>query len=969
MKDYRSVYVGVLLAVLSFNVMPVDAANVSKNVSKTYGRLALRFEVNRGQADSRAQYLARGAGYTVLLTPTEAIINLRRARQQKYVRMRLVNASASAQPSASEMLETRSNYFLGKDPRRWLSNVANYGRVTYAQVYPGIDAVYYGKNGDLEYDLVVAPGSDPTAIQIEFEGAQSTSLTAEGDVTLHLGGGSLVQHRPVIYQQVDGVRRDVTGHYLQLSKDRYGIKLGDYDRSRELIIDPKLSYSTYLGGDGFDEGVGIAVDSSGNAYVTGWAGSTNFPTTPGSNQAGFGGGSFIGDVFVTKLNATGTSQIYSTYLGGDFEDSGWSIAVDASGNAYVTGYTESSNFPTTPGAYKTTLTGSRNAFVTKLNAAGNALVYSSYLGGTAQDHGLGIAVDSYGFAYIGGRTSSPDFPTTAGAYQTVLAGNTDAFAVKMNATGTALVYSTFIGGSGFDIANGMAIDGSGNAYLAGYTQSANFPTSTGAAQTIFGGAGAEVGDAFVTKLNSTGAAVVYSTYVGGSGDDYARGLAVDSSGFVYVAGRTMSANFPVTAGAAQTLYGGDGDAWSAKLNTTGSAFVYCTYIGGSQLDQAEGIAVDSLGNAYVGGMSRSTDFPLTADALQDTLRGFQNGIFTKLNASGTTKIHSTYLGGTSLDIVTSVAVDSSGNAYLNGASTASDFFVTPGAFQTVYGGGLADTVVAKVDFASMCSYSITPSSQNFPNGGGTGVATVTVPTGCPWLASSGVPWVTITSQNYGVANGSVSFSVASNPNSTPRSGTLAIAKQTFTVTQDGTTTCSFTLSPTAQTVTAKGGSFSVAVTAPGGCAWTAESNSPWITITSGQSGSGNGTVFYTVSPTTTAQSGSMTIAGNNFPITQTVPPDVSASVTITRSTLTYNSATKTYSGKITITNNTAQRINGPLQVLLQLNGSGIVLLNPSGSVGSDPYVTFTGGLNPSQSVTINVRFADPSTVKVFSGTF
>lgn len=961
MKKLSGACIGMLLALLSFNT-------VSVNAQKTYGQQRpLRFEVNRGQADKRAQYLARGAGYAVLLTPAEAVINLRHASQRAGVRMRLVNASTSAQSGASEMLETRSNYFNGKDPRRWLSNLENYGRVTYTQVYPGIDATYYGKDGDLEYDFVAAPGSDPAAIQIEFEGAQSTRLTAEGDVALQLDGGSIVQHRPMIYQQTNGTRRAVTGRYIRLSKDRYGIQLGAYDRSLELVIDPKLSYSSYLGGDGFDEGVGIAVDNTGTAYITGWAGATNFPTTAGSVQPNSGGGGVFGDVFVTKLNASGTSLIYSTYLGGDANDTGWSIAVDASGNAYVTGYTESGNFPTTPGAYKTTLTGSRNAFVAKLNATGSALVYSSYLGGTGQDHGIGIAVDSSGYAYVGGRTSSPDFPTTAGAYRTALAGSTDAFAVKMNVAGTAPVYSTYVGGSGFDITNGMAIDGSGNAYLAGYTQSGDFPVTAGAAQTVFGGSGAEVGDAFVTKLNNTGTALVYSTFVGGSGDEYARGLAVDASGSVYVAGRTMSANFPVTAGSAQTVYGGNGDAWSAKLNPTGSAFAYCTYIGGSDLDQIEGIAIDAAGNAYVGGMSHSTDFPLTADSLQNTLRGFQNGVFVKLNAGGTAKIFSTYLGGANIDIVTSLAVDSSGNAYLNGASSSPDFFITPGAFQTTYGGDNTDTFVTKVDFASSCTYSITPTSQNFSSGGGPGTANVTVPTGCPWLAASNVSWLSLTSSNYGIANGSVNFNVATNSNNTSRSGTLTIAKQTLTITQDGT--CNFTLSPTAQSVTSGGGTFSVAVTAAGGCTWTAGSNSPWITIASGQSGSGNGTVSYTVASTATARSGSLTIAGKTFPVTQVVPQDVSASVNVTRSTLTYNGTTKTYNGTITITNKTSQRINGPLQVLLQLNGSGIVLVGPSGTVGTDPYVTFNVSLNAGQSVTVNVRFMDPSTVKVFSGTF
>jgi hypothetical protein len=475
-----------------------------------------------------------------------------------------------------------------------------------------------------------------------------------------------------------------------------GFAVATYDTSLPLVIDPVLCYSTYLGGNSADEGRSIAVDSSGSAYVTGYTFSTDFPTTTGTFQTTTFGGST--DAFVTKLNPTGSALVYSTYLGGGYYDFGHGIAVDASGNAYVTGDTSSTDFPTTAGAFQTTLGGIRNGFVTKLNPSGSAQVYSTYLGGSYSDAGLGIAADRSGNACVTGLTFSTDFPTTAGAFQPTFGGggSIDAFVTKLNPTGSAQVYSTYLGGSGGDEGLGIAVDASNNAYVTGFTQSTNFPTTSGAFQPTFGG----YNDAFVTKLNATGSApLVYSTYLGGSDFERGFGIAVDTLGNAYVTG-VAGTNFPTTSGAFQTTFGGIiVDAFATKINPTGSApLVYSTYLGGSQFDQANGIAVDASDNAYVTGVTTSTDFPTTSGAFQTTFGGYSDAFVTKLNPTGSAPlVYSTYLGGDADDSGNGIAVDPSGSAYITGTTSSIDFPTTTGAFQAVLmaGVGCCDAFVTK----------------------------------------------------------------------------------------------------------------------------------------------------------------------------------------------------------------------------------------------------------------------------------
>jgi hypothetical protein len=665
-----------------------------------YGQLPLAFEANRGQTDPAVNFLARGAGYALFLTPNEAVVKLQAgATGSDVLRLQLVGASAAPSAAGRDPLPGTSNYLVGDDPSRWQTGIASYAGVEYRGVYPGIDVVYHGNQGQLEYDFDVASGANPAAIRLCVEGASSLVLDGQGDLVLHAAGGDLVEQAPVVYQDVGGLRRPVAGRFVLEGGDQVGFAVGAYDRRLPLVIDPTLSYSTYLGGTRADSGYGIAVDRDGDAYVVGNTFSTDFPTTPGAFQTQAGSpGAESG--FVAKLNPSGTALVYSTYLGSANLANVEGVAVDRNGNAYITGATDSIHFPTTPGAFQKALRGLDDAFVTELNASGTALVYSTYLGGSSDDFASRIAVDGLGDAYVTGSTDSKDFPTTPGAFQTNPGGpnGTDAFVTKLNPGGTALVYSTYLGGSSNDGGSGIAVDGAGDAFVTGVTQSPNFPTTPGAFQRFL--RGPESG--FVTELNAAGSAPVYSTYLGGSISDEVTSVALDGQGAAYVAGGGYSADFPTTPGAFQrTRPSSRQSGFVAKLNPGGGSLAYSTYLGGTGGgDLAQGLAVDGAGDALVTGLAGSADFPTTADAQQRTLHGGQAGFVTKLNPAGSALIYSTFLGGSNgFDGATAIALDPAGNAYVTGSTTAADFPTTPGAFQTSPRGE-RDAFVAKLAFGA-----------------------------------------------------------------------------------------------------------------------------------------------------------------------------------------------------------------------------------------------------------------------------
>ena len=705
----------------------------------TLARLPLTFEENRGQADVTTRFLSRGNGYTVFLSDSEAVFVLPRGRPEKtaraleppeepeILRVGFSGPKAIVTARGEGRLETVSNYFIGKDPAKWRTRIPNYRSVSLEGVYPSIDLVYYGDDrGRLEYDFVVRPGGDPADIELRYEGARDLCLDVDGDLVIHMKGGEIVQHRPLIYQEWQGQRQVVPGRFRLAGAERVRLEVEPYDTSRPLIVDPTLEFSTYLAYSIFSlYTVAIAVDPSGHAYVA---------------------GSYPDGVWVAKLNAAGTGLVYSTILGGAEVAA---IAVDASGNAYVVGETSSTNFPTTPGAFQKTYGGSvgfsceggygcvGDGFVTKLNATGTELVYSTYLGGSAEDVLLGIAVDEAGNAYVAGSTLSTDLPTTNGAFQTTFGGTAryqyyDAFVAKLNATGSALLYSTYLGGTEDDGATGIAVDASGNAYVTGgtgaYSLGAGFPTTGGAYQRSFGGSH----DAFVTKLNATGTALVYSTYLGRKDADGGEAIAVDIAGNAYVAGKTRSnglspsGDFPTTPGAFQAthrnagggLYSTDWNVFVSKVDPTGSSLVYSTYITGTHNDTVGGsladsgqIALDAEGNVWLAGTTSSEDFPTTPDAFQPTFRVFpgnasSNVFITGLNANGSALVYSTFLAGTGHHEGYGIALDGAGGIYVAGSTDAPDFPITPGAYRATASNG--GSFVAKFIRASCPTITVSP---------------------------------------------------------------------------------------------------------------------------------------------------------------------------------------------------------------------------------------------------------------------
>lgn len=715
-----------------------------------FGKLPMHFEANAGQTDAEVKFIARGQGYALFLTAREAVFTLARNGEHAALRMQLADANPEPSVSGLEELAGKVNYLLGNDPSAWRTNVTTYNAVRCAQVYPGIDLVYHGNARQLEYDFAIAPGADPGRIALSFSGSQQLEVDpASGDLLIHVGGGVLRQHAPLAYQVAQNNKTRIESRYAMRANGNVGFDLGRYDRSQALVIDPTLSYSTYIGGSGTNNGDlanAIAVDASGSAYITGSTTSFDFPVTAGALQTSFIDDGRIGKAvaFVSKVNPTGTALVYSTYLGPSAPcsvsspgcySSGNAIAVDGSGNAFVAGGTNSSSFPTTPGAAQSSYHGTdqqvSNAFISKLNAAGSALIYSTYLGGTGSaycagncvvsgESPSGIAIDASGNAYVAGTTYSRDFPTTSGAYQTAsridpsASGNSfpyTGFITKLNSTGTAFIYSTYLGGTTRSSLTGLALDSANNVYVTGGTSifDTDFPTTPGAFQSARNGFPL----AYISKLSADGSALVYSTLLGGSyGGNSGSDIAVDAAGQAFVTGATYATSFPTTPGAFRTSYCygalGDADVFVTKMNTSGTGLIYSTLICSDETvaisntsdEQAFGIAIDPAGNAYITGLTTSPHFPTTPDGLQQTLAAHSDMFLTKLNATGSALIYSTFLGGSDFDSASRIALDAVGNPYIVGTSPSRDFPVTPGAYQKSLDAE-RDGVVVKFDMAGV----------------------------------------------------------------------------------------------------------------------------------------------------------------------------------------------------------------------------------------------------------------------------
>jgi CSLREA domain-containing protein len=768
-----------------------------------YGKLPLSFEVNRGQSDEQVKFLSRGHGYTLFLTPTEAVLALQGGETGKrrkgeeaphkaqgkntgqteglrlkaegpppfspsslqpaayslsqhptpstqhpaVVRLQLLGANPNPQVTGLEELPGKINYFTGNDPVKWRTNVATFAKVKYENVYPGVDLVYYGNQRQLEYDFVVAPGVDPSVIQLSLRdhAGQDLPLTtdAAGNLVVQLAGGDVRLGKPLVYQEINGVRQEVAGSYVlpntqhatrntepltasspsptlnsgplafslkpsAFSASQVSFQLAAYDATKPLIIDPVLSYSTYLGGVAFDSGTDIAVDAAGNAYIVGLTASADFPADPLPPTSAI----LNNDVFIAKFDPSGSTLSYAVYLGGSGTDGGFAgfgrdptLAIDTTGNVYITGTTNSSDFPTV-NQFQSNLSG-LDAFMAKIDANGSTLLYSTYLGGVSLDEGANIAVDVDGDAYVTGRTFSPNFL----GVPTVIVPP-DAFVVKIDPTqagAASLLYSKLLGGAGPDAGIGIAVDRFKSAYVTGMTISSNFPTTPGAFDTSCGTDGNcnsfSKDDAFVAKLDPSGV-LAYSSYLGGSGHEEGFDIAVDADGIAYVTGETNSSDFPTTSNGFDrdcsgngdgVCAGGDFDAFVTKVDSDGAGLLYSTYLGGSDFEDGHAIALDANRNVYVTGETDSVDFP-TENPVQSTYAGNGDAYVVKLDTLGNTLNYSTYLGGGDYEEGLGIAVDTADNAYVTGFTYSGDF-PTESPLQPANAGD-SDAFVAKLTVTS-----------------------------------------------------------------------------------------------------------------------------------------------------------------------------------------------------------------------------------------------------------------------------
>ena len=654
-------------------------------INDSYINMPVVFEMNQGQLSDRVKFISRGA-IDLYMTADEVVLSLpkhsARIRAQggslkdsqivKFepgirhratleprdeVGMRLVGAFKAPVVGLEEVPGT-VNYFIGKDPGKWKTGIRTFRKVIYKGIYPGIDEIFYGSEQQLEYDFIVSPGANSSAIKLRFKGPKVLTIDGQGNLGLRMeSGGEIRLHKPVAYQDTTTGRQEITARYTLRHKNQVGFEIGDYDRSKPLIIDPVLSYSTYLGGSGNDTGFDTAVDPSGNVYVTGSTDSSEFSPLGGTN------------VFVAKLNPAGTQRLYLAIIGGSGDDTGFSLAIDGFGSAYVAGATDSSDFPLLNSFQSSFGGGSQDAFFSKLSPSGNSLLYSTYFGGRGNDTAFAIAVDATGCAYAAGSTDSTELSTL---------GNADAFVTKISSSGASREYFSILGGSGDDTAFDLALDGAGNVYVVGSTDSPNFST-VNALQPNYGG----LGDAFLAKLNLSGA-IVYATYFGGSGTDSGYGIAVGGAGEPYISGATNSPEF--------TGLGGR-DAFVAKFNSTGAARDYLTILGGSRDDVSFAIAVDTNGNAYVTGSTSSNNFT-TAKPIQGSLAGAQDVFVSKLNSTGSSLEFSTYIGGGGNQAGFAVAIDSTRTIVVTGFTDSNNFPIA-NPFQSTSGGN-GDAFVLKL---------------------------------------------------------------------------------------------------------------------------------------------------------------------------------------------------------------------------------------------------------------------------------
>lgn len=687
---------------------PTTTASASApQVQRAFGQMPLSFEINRGQAAAPIKFMARGANYGLFLTAQAAVISLHQPQraatqparpttkpQTAQIKLRLLNANPAAQPAGQTLLAGKSNYFSGNDPARWQTDVPNYAQVAYEEVYPGIALIWHGRQAALEYDFIVQPGADPQRIALAFDGAQTIRVAETGALHLRTAAGELVQHAPVVYQETPQGRQVVPASYEVNEAAQVRFALGAYDTTRPLVIDPVLNYAAYVGGSGADEVESLAVDASGNVYVAGTTESADFAATLRRGEAGLLAGDSA--AFVRKLDANG-QLVYSVVLDGRSGDEAHGVAVDQTGAAYVVGQTASRNFPLQSALQSTPNPGvaclnplcigeaatASDAFVAKLNAAGNGLVFSTFLGGGNDDSGHAIALGADNSIYVTGRTDSGNFPTLNAFQEDQRFSGYDIFLAVLAPTGQALRYSTYLcTGDDLDIGFAVAVDATGNAYIAGRTDGDDLPVRGANGAPPFRANYVAGFEAFAAKFNpnATGnASLVYATYLGGAGTDQAFGIAVDDINQAYLVGQTGSVDFPLQAAPGAPVLDSQNlvnEAFLTCLNAAGSGAVFSTFLGGSSQEAALAVALDTARNVYVAGKTSSTDFATNSE-IQTGLRGGFDASLTKVRAGGTSVEFTLVLGSTGNDEARGVALDETRRIYLAGVAGAGNLTGAP----------------------------------------------------------------------------------------------------------------------------------------------------------------------------------------------------------------------------------------------------------------------------------------------------
>ncbi len=889
-----------LLKVLPLIIIPILLTlmwNRAQANTPSIAKLNIPFITNQGQTNEKVRFYTKTMGGAVFVTTDGEIVY----SLHKFDNRKNVKGLALQEEFVDGMVKdirgekksvTKVSYFAGKDPSKWRSNIPTYDLVDLGEVYQRIELKLKAYGNNIEKLFYVKHGANPENIRVRIKGAKALKVSESGGLEVETELGTVRFTKPVAYQlktvnnQRSTVSNDVQNRpvrqggltesdkqYIDVAYivkgNTYTFKVGDYDRTRELVIDPLLA-STYLGGISDDYANALAIDSEGNVYVTGTTISTDFPTKTGAYDTSYNA-SF--DVFISKFDGNLTTLLASTFLGGISNESANAIAINSYGKVYVAGKTLSTEFPTTSDAYDTTLN-FYDAFVAKFSGDLTDLLASTYLGGRSSESATSIIIGSDESVYVSGESLSADFPTIPGAYDTSFNGSYDVFVSKLDSKLTTLLASTYLGGSSIDNPYSIALDTNGNIYLAGSTISANFPTTPGAFDTIYNGSY----DVFVSKLNGKLTTLLASTYLGGGGSEKANSIAVTKNGDVFVAGETLSPNFPTTTGAYDTSYNASLDAFVSRLNGDLTTLLACTFLGGLANDSARSITLDLCGNVYVTGYTGSTDFPTTPGAFDTSYNGgFTDAFITALKGDLTSPLlYSTFLGGTGNDAFSTmtcfdkcffadIAIDSRRNVYVAGETNSSDFPTTSGAFDEVYNGS-RDVFISKLSISlPVAQYTLTVNKD------GTGSGMVTSgPAGidCGSVCTDTFKACTQVTLRADPDDGST-FAGWSGP-CTGVSTTCTVAMNKDKTVKATFNTCTYSITPKKQTFYASGGKGTINVTTQSDCTWTAASSVDWITITSGSNGTGNGTVKYSVTPNTltTLRTGNITIAGNTFTVTQ-----------------------------------------------------------------------------------------------------